>query len=167
MPSSKDDANTTNDPESGIAELPVDPAQPARISDAHGPRSKDAEGPHGGRRKSIVRLRRAAHCRTQRVDFEQVKTAALRALPSLLNRWLPTGRLQGREFVALNPVRPDRHRGSFKVNMVTGRWSDFATGDRGGDPISLAAYLFGLTQIEAARKLADMLGLPGGEARND
>ena len=45
------------------------------------------------------------------------------------------------------------------MNTRTGRWADFATGDRGGDVVSLAAYLHGLRQAEAARKLADMLGL--------
>jgi hypothetical protein len=65
----------------------------------------------------------------------------------------------GREHVARNPKRHDRQPGSFKVNVVTGRWADFATGDCGGDPVSLAAYLFGLTQAEAARRLAEMLGM--------
>jgi hypothetical protein len=41
----------------------------------------------------------------------------------------------------------------------TGRWADFATGDRGGDVVSLAAYLSHLRQSEAAEKLAGMLGL--------
>jgi hypothetical protein len=102
-----------------------------------------------------------------RLDFAAVNAAAVRCLSLLLIRWLPEGKLEGREWVARNPRRADRNRGSFKVNVRTGRWADFATGDRGGDPISLAAYLFGLSQIEAARKLADMLGLPGGEAGND
>ena len=66
---------------------------------------------------------------------------------------------EGGEYVARNPTRHDRRPGSFKVNLRTGRWADFATGDRGGDPVSLAAYLFGLTQAEAARRLADMLGV--------
>ena len=92
-------------------------------------------------------------------SFETVNQAALAALPSLLERWLPDGRRDGREYVARNPTRPDRRLGSFKVNLATGRWSDFATQDRGGDPVSLAAYLFGLTQGEAAARLADMLGL--------
>ena len=92
-------------------------------------------------------------------SFETVNRAALAALPSLLERWLPDGRRDGREYVARNPTRPDRRLGSFKVNLATGRWSDFATEDRGGDPVSLAAYLFGLTQGEAAARLADMLGL--------
>ena len=57
-------------------------------------------------------------------------------------------------------MRSDRRPGSFSVNTRTGRWADFATGDRCGDVVSLAAYLHGLRQAEAARKLADMLGLP-------
>ena len=43
-----------------------------------------------------------------------------------------------------NPTRADRRPGSFSVNTRTGRWADFATGDRGGDVVSLAAYLHGL-----------------------
>jgi hypothetical protein len=78
-------------------------------------------------------------------------------LPVILGRWLPRGRRQGLEYIALNPTRLDRRLGSFRINLHTGRWADFATGDRGGDVISLAAYLFGLSQIEAASKLADML----------
>lgn len=93
------------------------------------------------------------------LDFPRINAAALSALPSLLDRWLPGGRKQGAEWVARNPTRSDRRPGSFSVNTRTGRWADFATGDRGGDVISLAAYLHGLRQGEAARKLADMLGV--------
>ena len=32
------------------------------------------------------------------------------------------------------------------INLRTGRWTDFATGDGGGDPVSLAAYLAGCGQ---------------------
>jgi hypothetical protein len=92
-------------------------------------------------------------------SFEAVNRAALAQLPALLDRWLPNGRRCGPEFVARNPTRHDRRPGSFKVNICTGKWADFATGDRGGDPVSLAAYLHGLTQGEAARRLADMLGV--------
>jgi hypothetical protein len=56
-------------------------------------------------------------------------------------------------------LRDDRHLGSFKINLTTGQWADFATGDRGGDIIGLAAYLRGIRQIEAARQLADLLGV--------
>ena len=81
---------------------------------------------------------------SQRVDFAAVNAAALQALPTLLARWLPDGHQAGVEWVARNPRRADRHLGSFKVNIHTGRWDDFATSDRGGDPISLAAFLSGL-----------------------
>lgn len=95
----------------------------------------------------------------RRLDFAAINAAALRELPALLARWLPNGRVNGREYEARNPRRGDRHPGSFRVNLRTGRWSDFATGDRGGDPVSLAAFLFDLSQIDAARRLADMLGV--------
>ena len=91
------------------------------------------------------------------VDFAAVNRAALGRLPELLARWLPDGRLQGREYVARNPTRVDRRAGSFRVNIVTGRWADFATGDRGGDVVSLAAYLAERPQAEAGRRLAEML----------
>ncbi|MCC7168319.1 MAG: hypothetical protein IT565_12190 [Rhodospirillales bacterium] len=95
-----------------------------------------------------------------RVDFDAVNRAAMVRLPDILGRWLPGGRIEGLEYTALNPRRSDQRPGSFRINLRTGRWGDFATNDRGGDPISLGAYLFGLSQVEAARKLADMLGVP-------
>jgi hypothetical protein len=98
-----------------------------------------------------------------RVNFPAINAVALRALPVILPRWLPDGKRQGREFIARNPTRADRSIGSFSINLVTGKWSDFATNDSGGDPVSLAAYLFGLSQVDAARRLADMLGV---EAEN-
>jgi hypothetical protein len=95
------------------------------------------------------------------IDFGAVNRAALSALPALVQRWLPDGRREGHEWVARNPTRADRRPGSFKVNLRTGRWADFATDQRGRDGISLAAHLHGLSQLEAARKLAEMLGLNG------
>ena len=96
---------------------------------------------------------------TRRINFGLINHAAMAELPTLLRRWLPHGRIQGNEFVARNPTRHDRRAGSFRINMQTGKWADFATYDRGGDVVSLAAYLAGTGQAEAARKLADMLGL--------
>jgi hypothetical protein len=93
------------------------------------------------------------------VDFDAVNRAAMPSLPALVGRWLPNGKRQGNEWVSLNPNRADSRLGSFKINLRTGKWSDFATGDRGGDPVSLAAYLHSLNQVDAARQLAQMLGL--------
>lgn len=86
-------------------------------------------------------------------DFAAINAACLAHLPGLLAVWLPDGRQQGREWVARNPLRTDHRAGSFKVNIVTGLWADFATSDRGGDPVSLYAYLKGLGQAQAAREL--------------
>jgi hypothetical protein len=80
-------------------------------------------------------------------------------LRPILVRWLPGGEFRGHEYVALNPMRADRSLGSFKVNTKTGRWADFATGNKGGDPVSLAAYIFDLSQGQAARAIASMLGI--------
>jgi len=97
-----------------------------------------------------------------RVDFDAIKATALRALPALLTRWLPDGKVRGYEWVVRNPRRSDANPGSFSINWRSGRWADFATGDKGGDVISLAAYLYGLSQIDAAKQLARTLGLEGG-----
>jgi hypothetical protein len=93
------------------------------------------------------------------IDFARINAAVLPVLPSLLSRWLPDGRQEGHEWVARNPRRADRSPGSFRINMRTGKWADFATGDKGGDVVSLAAYLAGTGQADAARSLADMLGV--------
>ncbi len=100
--------------------------------------------------------------RTKPLDFAAINKGALTMLPALLARWLPAGQVKGGEFVAVNPRRQDRSPGSFKINLRSGRWCDFATGDAGGDPISLAAYLAGISQAEAARRLAEMLGINHG-----
>jgi hypothetical protein len=95
-------------------------------------------------------------------DFQAVNRAAMTVLPRLLRRWLPNGRIEGHEYVARNPRRSDRHSGSFKINLRTGRWADFACDARGGDPVSLSAYLSGSSQTEAARRLSTMLGMSLG-----
>ncbi len=94
-----------------------------------------------------------------RLDFDSINRAGLASLPALLRRWLPDGRQVGREYVARNPRRADKRAGSFKVNTRTGRWADLATGDAGGDVVSLAAYLSGTGQGDAAKNLAAMLGV--------
>lgn len=88
------------------------------------------------------------------IKFAAVNAVCLPQLPNLLAQWLPDGRLYGREWIALNPTRADRRVGSFRINIDSGFWADFATDDRGGDPISLYAYLNRLSQVVAARELA-------------
>ena len=78
--------------------------------------------------------------------------------PSSLPGCRPS-RLLGHEYTACNPTREDRQPGSFRINVNSGKWADFATGDKGGDVVSFAAYLSGTSQAEAARSLAEMLGV--------
>jgi hypothetical protein len=107
--------------------------------------------------------------RSHQINFDKINRTALHALPAILNQLLPGGQIEGREYVALNPRRADRRLGSFKVKLFgpsAGRWADFATGDKGGDPVSLVAYIEGVSQTEAARRLARMLGLGAERARH-
>lgn len=104
-----------------------------------------------------------------RLDFALINRAALLALPAILSRLLPRGKIVAGEYLALNPRRNDTRLGSFKVRVSgarSGQWADFATGDRGGDPVSLVAYTEGVSQGEAARLLARMLGLEIGGRRD-
>ncbi|RTL81910.1 MAG: hypothetical protein EKK29_17310, partial [Hyphomicrobiales bacterium] len=87
------------------------------------------------------------------IAFERLAREAAGRAETIVSRWLPEGRREGGEWVSRNPRRADRKAGSFKVNLRTGRWADFATGDKGGDLISLAAFLFDLDQGEAARRV--------------
>ncbi len=62
----------------------------------------------------------------------------------------------------LSPHRADRHFGSFRVNTVTGRWSDFAASMAGSDVVSLVAYLTNSSQSAAARALISFMGVHHG-----
>ena len=95
----------------------------------------------------------------RRIDFAAINRAAMGRVLDLLSRWPPDGKLEGHEFVAINPRRPDRRRGSFRINVESGKWADFAIGVKGGDIVSLAAYLAGVGQGAAAKELAEMLGV--------
>lgn len=84
---------------------------------------------------------------------------------------LTGGKDQGREYLPLNPKRTDHQHGSFTINRDSGAWGDFAQGDKGGDLVSLTAYIFNLSgkgaQTEAADRLGAFLGMavPSREKR--
>lgn len=95
----------------------------------------------------------------RRVDFRAVSDAALQRSAAVVQALLPRGRREGTEWVALNPTRADQTMGSLKVSLTKGRWADFATGEGGGDLVSLAAYVTGLSQRDACIRLAESLGV--------
>lgn len=98
--------------------------------------------------------------RTRNVDYAAINHTLLASARILLSQWLPGGKTQGREYVVRNPLRADARAGSFSINTSTGKWADFATGEQGGDLISLYAYLHGLKQHEAAQSIQN-----GSQAR--
>lgn len=97
------------------------------------------------------------------LEIPRIAQAALAMAPSLLADWLPDGRLKGHEYWPTNPVRGDRQPGSFSINLLTGAWHDFASGDKGGDLVSLLAFVRGCRQGQAARLIAQQLGLHGAD----
>ena len=93
-----------------------------------------------------------------KINFSEVKNFLKGHEEGLLRRLLPNGKKEGSEYVALNPRRNDRNLGSFRVNTRTCKWADFATGDKGGDIISLYAYIKGINQLNAAKELLRLIG---------
>lgn len=92
------------------------------------------------------------------INFELTKDIALNCQDVIFQHWLPDGEMRGRQYMACNPLRYDAEIGSFTINTETGWWSDFATGDKGGDLISLVAYLGkGISQTDAALKILNFL----------
>lgn len=85
------------------------------------------------------------------VDFESLKRALLDSSERLVARWLPGGKKQGHEWQCGNLAGEPGT--SCSVNLVTGAWADFATGEKGGDLIALYAAIEGLKMADAARRL--------------
>lgn len=89
-----------------------------------------------------------------------VATAALANFDTVLEHCgMSGGKDQGREYLALNPKRSDSKLGSLSTNRDTGAGGDFATGETWGDLVALVAWRFDCSQIDAADRLADLLGI--------
>ncbi len=93
-------------------------------------------------------------------EIKAVAAQAVAHIERVCAHWLPDGKKAGTEWEI-----GDRHGTpgkSLKIHLAgakAGIWSDFTTEDKGGDAVSLVAYIDGVSQAEAARKLADFLGL--------
>jgi hypothetical protein len=94
------------------------------------------------------------------IDFEAINRAALLNGRTLVRELVPNGKFRSLEYLTCNPRRNDRTLGSFSINYRTGIWKDFASGDAGRDLVALLAYVRGCTQGDAARELAEKLGVP-------
>lgn len=89
--------------------------------------------------------------------FDRAKTIGLQTV----KEWLPGGRVEGSEYVCYNPTRIDNTLNTFKINLDSGLWSDFKTGDSGADAVSCFAYCNGAEMERRARE-AGYKNLDGG-----
>ena len=85
------------------------------------------------------------------IDYTALNARLLGNSESLLNQWFPDGRKIGCEYKVAGLSGGKGM--SLSINCKTGAWADFATGDKGGDMISLYAAMHGLTQSSAASEL--------------
>lgn len=87
------------------------------------------------------------------MNFKQLASDLLSRSDSLCRDWFPDGRRRGHEFVIgdLNGSAGD----SLSVNLNTGVWCDFSTGEGGGDLISLYAAMHRIEQGEAFNRLSN------------
>jgi hypothetical protein len=72
-------------------------------------------------------------------DYAALNSILLQDIESLLEEWLPGGKLGQKEYICGGPEGGEGH--SLSINLATGKWAEFATDDRGGDLISLYAFL--------------------------
>lgn len=87
------------------------------------------------------------------IDFEGLANFLLFRIRDLLPVWLPGGHMVGHEYCCANLLGGNGK--SCKVNIQSGRWADFASGDKGGDLISLFAAIQRINQVDAARQLIE------------
>ena len=90
------------------------------------------------------------------LDFQSTNQSAIARLRELLPELLPGGHIHGNEYRCGDLAGNPGH--SFSMNLESGAWADFATEDKGGDPVSLVAAVLGISQTEAARHLIELMG---------
>jgi hypothetical protein len=99
-------------------------------------------------------------------EILQANQFAQARLKEIIVSLLPGGQVKGSSYIALNPTRPDKNLGSFRIDLVSGKWVDFATNDKGRDIVSLCAYVKGLSQFQAALYLLKSFGYFGKNSAN-
>ena len=94
------------------------------------------------------------------IDFDSINARLLADYLSILKQWFPNGKKVGPEWCvgSLAGEAGD----SLQIHVRKGVWSDFATGAKGGDPVSLYAAMRGIKPGEAAKELG---GTPEPKAK--
>lgn len=86
------------------------------------------------------------------IRFRALADALLDRAAEVVPRWLPGGRTVGHEYECAHLGGGEGT--SCKVNLTNGKWSDFATGEAGGDLLSLYGAIHDLPAGKAARQVA-------------
>lgn len=92
----------------------------------------------------------------QPIDFPGLNNTLLERAFEFVSAWLPGGKRVGHEYVCADLNGGEG--GSCSVNLNNGRWSDFASGDKGGDLVALYAAIHNLGQPQAAREIMESMG---------
>lgn len=98
-----------------------------------------------------------------RIDFDRINAAALSNLEGVLVSIFPNGRRDGREF-RMGSISGEPGD-SLSINLHTGVWCDFSSGDKGSDVISLLAAHRTCSMGEAARELDGLLHAGGIDSK--
>lgn len=93
------------------------------------------------------------------IKFTELADALLARAGTLVPAWLPGGTLRGHEYICGSLSGGVGN--SCSVNLITGKWADFQTEDKGNDLTSLYAAINGLSQQmgKAAAQVAREEGL--------
>lgn len=91
------------------------------------------------------------------LPFEALAADLLQHSRTLLSEWFPAGKFRGHEFV-MGDVHGSEGE-SCSVNVNTGMWADFSSGDKGGDLISLYAAANRIEQGVAFKALSNGSGI--------
>nr|DAQ54377.1 MAG TPA: virulence associated protein E [Caudoviricetes sp.] len=86
-------------------------------------------------------------------DFRSLSSDLLARSESLCMEWFPSGKKRGHEFVVGDLGGSPGE--SLSINLNTGVWRDFASGEGGGDLIALYAAMHGIEQGEAYKRLTN------------
>ncbi len=85
------------------------------------------------------------------IDFDGLNARLSLQIRSLLPMWLPGGKIIGDEYMVGSLLGGAGDSLRFNIKKCIG--SDFATGDKFGDCVSLYASIYGLSQGDAAKQL--------------
>jgi hypothetical protein len=87
------------------------------------------------------------------VTLQKINQALLSSSYDYITEWIPGGEVKGAEYIVCNPNRADSSAGSFKINLESGVWAEFATEDKGANLFSLYQYIFQVDEKEALKRL--------------